>query len=158
MKWALIGALMVGLSISGCGEEAPVDLRFVTPIATVRTMLGCYGVDELPQAEIDRRLELRRNFHLNDPAALRDCFVDWDEPSDEGLAGYVFGSVIVAKDDLIATIRDDEATVTMRDPEHRTRPIILTREDGGWRIVLERSVPRSVQADLVQKWEEQQAQ
>lgn len=159
MKLAMRATLLaVILFAAACGEDSPPDLRLMTPMTTIRTMLDSYGVADLPQEEIDRRIDIGRRFHLNDPAALRACFSDWEEPVGEGLAGYVFGSVIVAKDDLIATVRDDEAEVMVRDAERRTRPVFLEREDGAWRINLERSVPRSVREELESKAAEREGE
>lgn len=151
MKARMRSLFLAALMMVACGDDPAPDLRLMTPMTTIETLLDSYGVAELPQEEIDRRLSIGRRFHLNDPAALRACFSDWEEPAGEGLAGYVFGSIIVAKDDLIATVRDDEAEVMVRDAERRTRPVVLEREDGAWRINLERSVPRSVREEIETK-------
>lgn len=155
MRSRLLAVLVLAVA---CGDDPTPDLRLMTPRTTIETMLDSYGVAELPQEEIDRRMDIGRRFHLNDPAALRACFSDWEEPAGEGLAGYVFGSIIVAKDDLIATIRDDEAEVMVRDPERRTRPVFLEREGGSWRINLERSVPRAVREEIENKAAERAAE
>ena len=155
MRLRFLAALVFSMA---CGDDATPDLRLMTPRTTIETMLASYGVADLPQEEIDRRMSIGRRFHLNDPAALRACFSDWEEPAGEGLAGYVFGSIVVAKDDLIATVRDDEAEVMVRDPERRTRPVFLEREGGSWRINLERSVPRSVREELERKAAERAAE
>ena len=146
------------LVIAACGDEVAPDPRLTTPLATIDTLFAAYGVGDLGQEEIDRRLALERRFHLSDPEALRLCFADWDEPFSEGLAGYVFGSLIIAKDDLSATIREDEAVVAIRDPARRSRPVVLVREALGWRILLERSVPANARAQIEQKWRERQGE
>ncbi|MEM9863092.1 MAG: hypothetical protein AAF938_15965 [Myxococcota bacterium] len=133
---------------AGCSEPTPVDVRFITPLATVETLFDAYGVAELSQAEVDRRIAIGRTFHLNDPAALRACFIDWNSAEDEALAGYVFGNIVMAKDVLTATLREDEAEVMIDDPERRTRPVVLVRDGGHWRISLARSVPESVRREL----------
>ena len=103
----LLSALCV-FCLVGCDDE-PVDLRFHTPKATIDTLLEVYGVLELPQAEIDRRVEIGRTFHLNDPDTMRACFKDFEGPADDGLVGYVFGSLASAKDDLRITVTGDRA-------------------------------------------------
>lgn len=159
MKALMCSRILAVLAFAmACGDDPTPDLRLMTPRTTIETLLESYGVADLPQEEIDRRMDIGRRFHLNDPAALRACFSDWEEPAGEGLAGYVFGSVIVAKDDLIATVRDDEAEVMVRDPERRTRPVILEREGGSWRINLERSVPRAVREEIESKAAERAAE
>ena len=147
----IVGALVLG----ACAEDPRPDLRFASPQATIQTLFDVYGVLEVPQAEIDRRMEIGYRFHLVDPTTLRLCFADWNEPEDEGLAGYVFGNLIVAKDDLVATIRGERAEMMVQDPQRRSRPVVFEREEGAWRIVLEQSVPRSIRQELRRKWEEQ---
>ena len=110
----------------------------------------------MSEAEIDRRMATGYQFHLVDRDARRACFADWDEPSDEALVGYVFGSLIAAKDDLVATLRGDRAQMIVENPERRTRPVEFVLEDGAWRILLEDSVPQSAQRELREKWEETQ--
>ncbi|MAQ18904.1 MAG: hypothetical protein CMN30_29420 [Sandaracinus sp.] len=148
-------SLLLLIGLTACSEDdGPKDLRLLTPQTTVHTLLDAYGVLEVPQAEIDRRMELGRRFHLNDPDARRLVFADWDEPADEGLAGYVFGNLVRTKDDLRITITEDVAHVRPGNPELRLRPVVL-REDGpGWRIVLEESVPPAVATDLRRAFEE----
>lgn len=148
------GLLIAVLLFTACGEEPRPDLRFASPQATLQTLFDVYGVLDVPQDEIDRRMEIGYRFHLIDPATLHLCFADWNEPADEGLAGYVFGNLIVAKDDLVATIRGDRAEMLVQDPERRSRPVVFARDAGAWRIVLEESVPRSIQQELRRKWEQ----
>lgn len=149
------GILTAIIVLTACGQEQRPDLRFGSPQATLQTLFDVYGVLEVSQAEIDRRMEIGYRFHLVDPATLRLCFADWNEPADEGLAGYVFGNLIVAKDELVATIRGDRAEMIVQNPERRSRPVVFEREDGEWRILLEESVPRNVQRELRRKWEQQ---
>jgi hypothetical protein len=139
----------------GCGgSEGHDDLRYHTPQATVHTLLEAYGILDLPQKEIDRRMDIGRRFHLSDPEARRLAFADWDEPADEGLAGYVFGNLARAKDSLRISITEDVAHVRSANAEVRIRPVVLQEDDIGWRIVLEDSVPPAVARDLRQAWEE----
>ncbi len=147
--------LLTGAAGPGCGGgEGHDDLRYHTPQATVHTLLDAYGVLELPQKEIDRRMDIGRRFHLNDPEARQLAFADWDEPADEGLAGYVFGNLARAKDSLRISITEDVAHVRSADPEVRIRPVVLQEDEVGWRIVLDESVPPAVARDLHQAWEE----
>ncbi len=147
------------LAMAGCGEETvPADLRLITPMATLETLFDAYGIATLPQEEIDRRLEIGRTFHLNDPGAMQACFDDWEGPESEAFAGYVFGNLIETKDDLVATIRGDEATVMAGAAENRTRPVVMVRDAQGWRISLSRSVPQSIRRALEEKVEERQGE
>ncbi len=149
---------MVLLTLSGAfgcgGSEGHSDLRYHTPQATVHTLLDAYGVLEISQKEIDRRMDIGRGFHLNDPEARQLAFADWDEPADEGLAGYVFGNLVRAKDSLRISITEDVAHVRSANPDVRIRPVVLQEDEVGWRIVLDDSVPPAVARDLRQAWEE----
>jgi len=146
--------LTLGAAIGCGGSEGHADLRYHTPQATVHTLLEAYGVLEVSQKEIDRRMDIGRRFHLNDPEARRMAFADWDEPADEGLAGYVFGNLVRAKDSLRISITEDVAHVRSANPEVRIRPVVLQEDEVGWRIVLDESVPPAVARDLRQAWEE----
>lgn len=153
-RLSLVGHL-TACAIAGCGGSAGhEDLRYHTPQATVHTLLEAYGVLELPQKEIDRRMDIGRRFHLNDPEARQLAFADWDEPADEGLAGYVFGNLARAKDSLRISITEDVAHVRSANAEVRIRPVVLQEDEIGWRIVLDESVPPAVARDLRQAWEE----
>ncbi len=129
--------------------DAPIDdLRFHNPRATLFTFLDCYGVADLPQKEILRRMEIGRTFHLNDPATRDECFVDYEGPQDEGLVGYVFGGLAPVKDDLVISGDERVAHTIASDDAGPTRPVVLHRTDLGWKIHLRESVPRSVQRQL----------
>lgn len=147
--------VLLTLGAIGCGgSEGHSDLRYHTPQATVHTLLEAYGVLEVSQTEIDRRMEIGYRFHLSDPDARRMAFADWDEPADEGLAGYVFGNLVRAKDSLRISITEDVAHVRSVNPDVRIRPVVLQEDEVGWRIVLDQSVPPAVTRDLRQAWEE----
>ena len=149
--------LLATASAVGCDEETSApDLRFHTPSATVHTLLDAYGVLDVPQSEIERRMALGRRFHLSDPESRALAFADWDEPADEGLAGYVFGNLVRAKDGLRISITEDVAHVHAEDPEQRFRPVVLREDAVGWRIVLEESVPPVIARELRQAFEERQ--
>ena len=73
--WPPMVSLLLLIGLTACSEDdGPKDLRLLTPQTTVHTLLDAYGVLEVPQAEIDRRMELGRRFHLNDPDARRLVF------------------------------------------------------------------------------------
>ncbi len=151
MSLRVLPALLLAItSLVACPESAePLDVRFHTPQATIRTLFEVYGVAELSQAEVRARMLRYGRFHLNDPATLRACFADWDEDEDEALAGYVFGQLAPNKDDVHVTMTEDLATAVSRDEEGtRSRPVKLTREGGRWLIILAESVPRSAQRRL----------
>ena len=142
-----LACLLLSACSSGCEDKAP-DLHFQTPRATVQTLLDVYGVAEVPQEEVQRRMRLGRRFQLQDPALFHRCFGDLRGPQDEGMAGYVFGSLAAAKDHLRVTLSEDEATVIPETDAGPGRPVTLRREAGEWKIVLRDSVPASVQRRL----------
>ena len=138
---------MVALAFA-CAEE-PLDVRFHTPKTTIETLLDTYGVLDVSQVEIDRRLSIGRNFHLNDPATMHRCFSDWSGPDDEVLVGYIFGSLIRSKDDLSIVVTGDEATVIGRSGTGNAgRPVMMERIGSRWLISLRRSVPSRAQTEL----------
>lgn len=146
-----VAVAAVVLGLVAC-DAPPVsdDLRFHTPKATIDTLLETYGLEQVSQEEIRRRMQLGRSFHLVDPATRDLCFADFDGPDDEGLVGYVFGGLAPAKDDVRITQTGDVAHAfgETRDGR-RNRPIVLERDGtGAWRIVLEESVPSDVRARL----------
>ena len=124
------------------------DVRFRTPRATVEALLESYGVLDIPVEELRRRMELGRRFHLNDPDTMKQCFADLDQPSGEGLAGYVFGNLVRTQDDLSISITEGVAHAQANDPERRIRPVVLRKSSPGWQIVLAESVPRHVVREL----------
>ena len=151
---ALVVALFA-LFITACSE--PPDPRFATPEASIRTLMSAYGVEDLSEEEVQQRLRARARFTLRDADLYRDCFADWTSPHDEGLAGYVFGRVAAAKDHLRFDPVGDGEDVAVRFPDARSEggraAIILRRTQSGYRIVLRRSVPREVRAQLYQVYE-----
>ncbi|MCB9598851.1 MAG: hypothetical protein H6721_07705 [Sandaracinus sp.] len=137
----------------GCGEPAaPTDLRLLTPKTTAETLLDVYGVADVSEEEVRRRMQIGRSFHLNDPDTRAVCFADLDEsaPEAEGLVGYVFGSLASGKSDLEVTITGDVAHVFGKDEMgRRSRPVVMRRHTEGWKIVLRESVPVAIQRRLV---------
>lgn len=145
----LLAVLCCGVTAcSSCDDEGTPDLRFHTPRATIDTLLDVYGVADVSQDEVQRRMRLGRRFQLQDPQVFHSCFSDFRGPEDEGLAGYVFGSLAAAKDHLRLTISDDEATVIPEVDGGPGRPVVLRKQGLSWKIVLRRSVPTSVQRRL----------
>ncbi|HJK92925.1 MAG TPA: hypothetical protein RMH85_29475 [Polyangiaceae bacterium LLY-WYZ-15_(1-7)] len=150
---------LLALAACGGGAEGPPDLRFHTPKATVDTLLDVYGLGEgVSQGEVRRRIRIGRTFHLNDPETRDACFADWGEPWDEGLAGYVLGSLAPLKDDLTITLTEETAHVHATGEDgRRIRPVVLRQEDdGAWKIVLRESVPDDVRRRIRESWEAQQ--
>lgn len=144
--------------VMACDSTPPVsdDLRFHTPKATIDTLIETYGLEMVSQAEIRRRMQIGRSFHLVDPETRDLCFADFDGPEDEGMVGYVFGGLAPAKDDVRITQTGDVAHAfgETRDGR-RNRPIVLQRDDtGAWRIVLDESVPADVRERLERVVEE----
>lgn len=146
-------AALVVVSAIACTEPEPTDVRLLTPKTTAETLLEVYGVADVPEEEVRRRMQIGRSFHLHDPATRALCFSDLDEstPDAEGLVGYVFGSLASGKSDLEVTITGDVAHVFGRDETgRRSRPVVMHREDAGWKIVLRESVPTAIQRRLAE--------
>lgn len=147
--------LVLTLFVTGlaCGAPEPTDLRLFTPKTTAETLLEVYGVADVSEEEVRRRMRIGRSFHLHDPETRALCFADLDEsaPDAEGLVGYVFGSLASGKSDLEVTITGDVAHVFGRDETgRRSRPVVMRREDAGWKIVLRESVPIAIQRRLAE--------
>lgn len=153
MEWTVVFVLM-----AACDSAPPVsrDLRFHTPKATIDTLLESYGLENVSQDEIRRRMQIGRSFHLVDPETRNLCFADFDGPEDEGMLGYVFGGLAPAKDDVRITQTEDTAHAFGETREgRRNRPIVLQRDGtGNWRIVLSESVPDDVRDRLERVVEE----
>lgn len=148
-------SLVLTLFVTGlaCGAPEPTDLRLFTPKTTAETLLEVYGVADVSEEEVRRRMRIGRSFHLHDPETRALCFADLDEsaPDAEGLVGYVFGSLASGKSDLEVTITGDVAHVFGRDETgRRSRPVVMRREDSGWKIVLRESVPVAIQRRLAE--------
>lgn len=155
IRASLTGAFVAlfAVSVFACTEPEPTDVRLLTPKTTAETLLEVYGVADVPEEEVRRRMQIGRSFHLHDPATRALCFSDLDEssPDAEGLVGYVFGSLASGKSDLEVTITGDVAHVFGRDETgRRSRPVVMHREDAGWKIVLQQSVPVAIQRRLAE--------
>ncbi|MBX3246694.1 MAG: hypothetical protein KF901_05870 [Myxococcales bacterium] len=146
-----VAARVLALALVACGASEPADLRLVTPRATVETLLDAYGVAQVSGDEVRRRMQIGRTFHLNDPAARDVCFDELRGDADEGLIGYVFGSLAAGKDELTVSITGETAHVFGTDVEgNRSRPVVLRRSPAGWRIALRESVPADARRRLEQ--------
>lgn len=135
------------LSLVGCDEGVSrADARFSTPEHTVETLLGAYGLGDVPQETVQARMAEGGGFALQDREAWRACFTDIDQPGGEGMAGYVLGMLAAAKDDLRYELAGDWAYVYPRDEVR----VVMAHEPDGYRIVLARSVPDEVRRTLLQ--------
>lgn len=141
-------ALLMGLLALTACDEPQGDLRFHTPQATVHTLFDVYGVADLSQQEVQRRMQERGRFHLQDPETYRLCFADWHGPEDEGAAGFVFGVLAVAKGELRITITGDRADVIPQTEGGAANHVVLKLTDGEWKIILRESVPAHVRRRL----------
>lgn len=144
---ALALVTLATLTLTAC-EEAPPDPRFATPQATVDSLFESYGVSGVPEREIRQRMRARGRFDLLDGDLYQSCFADFRGEADEGLAGYVFGSLVAGKDQLRITITGETATIFPTSAEGSPRPVMLRREGGEWKIVLRESVPVQIQENL----------
>ncbi|HJK95811.1 MAG TPA: hypothetical protein RMF84_01250 [Polyangiaceae bacterium LLY-WYZ-14_1] len=140
---------MLGVALgllAGCTPRT--DPRLATPEGTLETLLSAYALDDLPQAEIRRRLASGRRLSLRDPEAWRICFDDLRTPQDEGVAGFVLGAVATHKDVLRFEGGQDRTLVRSLGDAASDRVIVLRRRPSGWKIVLRESVPREVRRSL----------
>jgi len=139
------------LLCAACGDDADADPRFATPEATVDTLLASYGVDRMSQDDVQEAMGKRARFELRDEQSYRACFDDWNGPQDEGLAGFVFGTVAAGKDQLEVEREGDRARI-YPNPERRDRSVVLVERDGEWKISLRESVPGSVREALIEEY------
>lgn len=143
--------LMAPMVLSACAD-APRDMRFDTPEATLDTLLGAFGVEDQTQEEVQRHLQSRGRFDLQDEETYHACFVDFDGPASEALAGYVFGTVAAGKDQLRIVQVGDNVHV-YPDPERREHHVVMVNTDTGYRISLRESVPAEVRRALMAEHE-----
>ncbi|MEM9190375.1 MAG: hypothetical protein AAGF12_14415 [Myxococcota bacterium] len=136
------------LLLAGCEEPDP---RFASPEATLDTMMDAYGVLGFTQDEIQERMRVGGRFQLRDEASYRACFAEFGGPQDEGLAGFVFGTVAAGKDQMRIDLQDDRAHV-FPNPDRIDRSVVLVRQNGEWKISLEESVPADVRHRLRQDY------
>lgn len=138
-------------ALSAC-TDAPRDVRFDDPEATIATLLGAFGVADMAQEEVQRQLRSRGRFELRDEETYHACFVDFDGPASEGLAGYVFGTIAAGKDQLRIARVGDKVHV-YPDPDRRERYVVMFNSDVGYRISLRESVPAEVRRALLAEHE-----
>jgi hypothetical protein len=132
--------------LAGCRGE---DARFSTPEATIATLFRSYGVDRLPESAVRARLAARAKFTLRDAATYERCFADFHPNVDDGVAGFVFGRLVSAKDHLAFSREGDAAAVRLPGDESAPAARVVLRDRGdGFRIVLAETVPANVAAQL----------
>lgn len=135
-------------ALLGCGENLThTDSRFATPERTVDTLLGAYGVRDLPQDDLRARIASQGALTLRDREAYAACFVDLSRPGGEGMAGYVLGMLAAARDELRFETAGDRGYVL---PREGIRVVMIRGEDNAYRISLSESVPEDVQRGLLQ--------
>lgn len=140
-------ASALGLSLSaGCeGSTTEIDVRYSTPEHTITTLFTAYGVEQLSQEEVRQRMAGNGHFELRDRETYLSCFGDLATPTDEGLAGFVFGALAAGKDDLRTVIANGRATVS---PRPGFEVVLRRQDDGRWLISLADSVPEEVRTRL----------
>ena len=146
-------ALSIVLAVTGlaCGDDPPSDDRYATAGATVQTLFEAYRIADLSQQEVRERMQARGRFNLSDPESFQGCFRDYGGPQDESLAGYVFGRLAAAKDELRYYLPPNEPgrveVHTSSDAEDDD-PVVLLEVEGQWKISLSESVPAQVRQQL----------
>lgn len=143
--------LAVAVVAGACDEDHVPDPRYASPEATLDTLMASYGVKDMTQDEIQESMRKRARFELRDENAYRGCFADYRGPQDEGLAGFVFGTVAAGKDQLEIKHIQGKAHV-YPDPERLDRSVVLVETDGEWKISLRDSVPSSVRRALTEEY------
>lgn len=138
--------LALVLVLAACEGTTTTDARYSTPEHTVETMLAAYGLADATQEQIREQLSARGHFELRDRRSYEACFEDYGSTSlDEGLAGFVFGSIAAGRDDLRVEMHGDRATVSPREGIE----IVMHRDErGAYRVMLAESVPEAVRAQM----------
>ncbi len=139
----------------GCGlacDSEERDVRFDTPEDTIHTLLGAFGAADMTQEQVQRHMRSRGRFELQDERTYHACFVDWEGPHSEALAGYVFGTVAAGKDQL-RIARVGERVHVYPDPDRRERYVVMEDSDVGYRISLRDSVPPETRRALLAEHE-----
>jgi hypothetical protein len=147
----MVVIVCISLAVAACGDE-PRDVRFDTPEATLQTLLGSFGVADMTQEEVQQHMRSRGRFELADEQTYHDCFLDFEGPHSEALAGYVFGTVAAGKDQL-RIARVGERIHVYPDPDRRERYVVMVDSDIGYRISLRDSVPPSIRRALLSEHE-----
>ncbi|MDH3728016.1 MAG: hypothetical protein OER77_10840 [Myxococcales bacterium] len=144
---AFIIAAITVLALTSCKTKS-VSSAFESPNATIDTLFRAYDVQDVPQAEIRRRFQARERFKLVDENLFRSCFSDWQGEHDQGLGGFVFGQLVAAKDELTIDFQGDTAHVRASSSAPDHSPVVLVKQDSGWKIDLRQSVPPDVRQRL----------
>ena len=143
MSCLRIGLLSIAVMILGCDPQP--DPRFATPQDTVTTMFVVYGVDAMTEQQVQKHMKAKQKFQLQDRKQYLECFSDFKNPSDEGMAGYVFGRLAAAKDSLRYKTTAGRTTVRTSQGQQ----IVLTKSaNHEWKIKLRDSVPLNTQKQL----------
>lgn len=144
---ALRGFFLGLLLIAACKADTKSE-AFASPAATVSSLFAAYGVKNVPEQEIQRRLQANERFDLVDESLFVACFSDWQGDHDQGLGGYVFGRLVAAKDHLRIDIDDGVARVSSEIGDPSLAPVVLVETDDGWKIDLRQSVPSELRQRL----------
>jgi len=143
----LLLAVFAVASLTYCTrDKAPTG--FESPSATIDSLFRAYGVQDMTQDEARRRLQARERFELLDPALFRSCFSDWQGEHDQALAGFVFGQLVAAKQEMKIELDEDTARVQVAPASPELKPIVLVKQDFAWKIDLRQSVPPQIRQSL----------
>lgn len=129
---------------AGCASPDP---RYASPEATLETLFSAYGVADLPEREVQRRLFARERFELLSRESMLGAFADYKLEEQEGLTGFVFGRLVARKSSL-NTECEARRCLIRPEGEEETPPVVMVEQSGEWKILLAESVPREVQAQL----------
>ncbi len=143
----VLSVCLAALLVAAC-KKYETSSDFESPNATLQSLFRAYGVTEIPEAEIQRRLQARERFDLRDEALFRSCFSDWQGEHDQGLGGYVFGRLVAGKDHLTVEVDEGIARVRTAADAAEVEPVVLLQTDDGWKIDLRQSVPAELRQQL----------
>ena len=142
----MTAAALLVLASCGGDDVTSTDARFSTPEHTVQTLLGTYGLNDLPQARIQEQIVQHGAFQLRDRETWQACFADLDQPGGEGMAGYVLGLLAAGRDDLRFETAGERAYAF---PREGVRVVMIRGADNTFRISLRESVPDEVRNGLL---------
>lgn len=145
------------LALLGCGDGdvQSTDSRFATPERTVETLLGTYGLNDMPQEQITQMIVQRGAFELRDHDTWAECFADLEQPGGEGMAGYVLGLLAAGRDQLRYETAGEYGYAF---PREGVRVVFVHLDDGTYRISLRQSVPDEVRNGLMRVEENAESQ
>jgi hypothetical protein len=139
--------LLVIASCGSCKRESE-STGFESPSATIDSLFGAYGVQDISQDEARRRLQARERFELFDEQLFKSCFADWQGEHDHALGGFVFGQLVAGKDELQIAAEDNTARVRAASASPELEPIVLVKQNEAWKIDLRQSVPPKIRQSL----------